>query len=65
MRTIKKYVVIRMLQVFKEKGCDTIDEAINLLNKELKNDTDVVFSWRWKINEFHKNYNYKYCWCAW
>lgn len=41
---IKKYQIISCLEIFKEKGCKTIDEAIKLLNKELKNDTDVVFT---------------------
>jgi len=46
MKTIKKFVVIKMLEVFKEKGCNTVDEVIELLNKELKNDNDTVFSWK-------------------
>ena len=46
MKTIKKFVVIKMLEVFKEKGCNTVDEVIELLNKELKNDNDIVFSWK-------------------
>lgn len=45
MKKIQKIIVIKMLEIFKEKGCNTIDETIDLLNKELKNDTDVVFSW--------------------
>lgn len=46
--TIKKFTVVKMLEIFKEKGCKTIDEAITLLNSELEKDTDIVFSW--KIN---------------
>lgn len=46
MKTIKKFVVIKMLEEFKEKGCNTVDEVIELLNKELKNDNDTVFSWK-------------------
>lgn len=46
MKTIKKFVVIKMLEVFKEKGCNTVDEVIELLNKELKYDNDTVFSWK-------------------
>ena len=46
MKTIKKFVVIKMLEAFKEKGCITINDVIELLNKELKNDDDVVFSWK-------------------
>lgn len=46
MKTIKKFVVIKMLELFKEKGCNTVDEVIELLNKELKNDNDTVFSWK-------------------
>ena len=48
MNKIKKFVVMKMLEVFKEKGCNTIDDVMNLLNKELKNDDDVVFSWKIK-----------------
>lgn len=46
MKTIKKYVIMKMLDVFKAKGCSTIDDIINLLNQELKNDDDIVFSWK-------------------
>ena len=46
MKQIKKIVVLKMLNVFKEKECKTIDDIINLLNKELKNDNDIVFSWK-------------------
>ena len=45
MKQIKKVVVLKMLELFKEKDCKTIDDIINLLNKELKNDDDMVFSW--------------------
>ena len=46
MKQIKKVVVLKMLNVFKEKESKTIDDIINLLNKELKNDNDIVFSWK-------------------
>ena len=46
MKQIKKVVFLKMLNVFKEKECKTIDDIINLLNKELKNDNDIVFSWK-------------------
>ena len=46
MKKIKKYQFFKMLELFKEKGCSSIDDIINLLNKELKNDDDVVFSWK-------------------
>ena len=46
MKNIKKYQMITFLEVFKEKNCKTIDEAIELLNKDLPNDTDVVFRWK-------------------
>lgn len=46
MNKIKKFVVMKMLEVFKEKGCNTIDDVMDLLNKELKNDDDIVFSWK-------------------
>lgn len=41
---IKKYQMISCLEIFKEKGCKTIDDAIELLNKELKNNIDIVFT---------------------
>lgn len=44
MKVIKKFMVIAILEVFKEKGCKSIDEAIVFLNKEVKNDTDIAFS---------------------
>lgn len=46
MKKIKKYQIIAFLEVFKEKGCKNIDDIINLLNKDLKNDEDTVFSWK-------------------
>lgn len=46
MNKIKKYQIIKFLEVFKEKGCNSIDDIIDLLNKELKNDTDIVFVWK-------------------
>lgn len=46
MKTIKKFVVIKMLEVFKEEGCNTVDEVIEFLNKEFKYDNDTVFSWK-------------------
>lgn len=46
MNKIKKYQIFKMLEIFKGKGCITIEDIINLLNDELKNDDDVVFSWR-------------------
>ena len=46
MKKIEKFVVIKMLEIFKKKDCTTIDDVINLLNKELKNNTDIVFSWK-------------------
>lgn len=45
MKKIKKFIFMRMMQVFEEKGCKTIEDIKILLNKELKNE-DVVFSWR-------------------
>lgn len=46
MKKIRKFEVIKMMDIFKEYNCKTIDDIINLLNKELKNDTDNVFAWR-------------------
>ena len=44
MTKIKKYQMIKVLEIFKEKNCNTLDEAIELLNKELKYDDDIVFT---------------------
>ncbi len=46
MNKIKKYQLIQFLEIFKEKKCKNIDDIIKLLNKELKNTDDVVFSWK-------------------
>lgn len=43
---IKKYQFIKFLKVFKEKECKSINDIIKLLNKELKNDDDIVFTWK-------------------
>lgn len=45
MKKIEKCITIKMLEIFKEEGCNTLDDVIDLLNKELKNDDDIVFSW--------------------
>lgn len=50
MRTLKKYVLIKILEIAKEKGLNTIDELIIDINKHCKNDTDVVFSWKFAKN---------------
>lgn len=46
MKTLKKYVLIKILEIAKEKGLNTIDELITDINEHCKNDTDVVFSWK-------------------
>lgn len=46
MNKIKKYQMIKFLEIFKEKKCKSIDDIIKLLNKELKNTDDIVFSWK-------------------
>lgn len=46
MGTLKKYVLIKILEIAKGKGINTIDELITDINKHCKNDTDVVFSWK-------------------
>lgn len=46
MSKIRKYQILAFLDVFEIKGCKTIKDIKNLLNKELKNDTDIVFKWR-------------------
>lgn len=53
MGTLKKYVLIKILEIAKGKGINTIDELITDINKHCKNDTDVVFSWKFggKKNE--------------
>ena len=46
MGTLKKYVLIKILEIAKGKGINTIDELITDINKHCKNDTEVVFSWK-------------------
>lgn len=46
MTKIRKYQVMTFLELFEIKGCKTIKDIRNILNKELKNDMDVVFQWR-------------------
>lgn len=46
MRTLKKRVLIKILEIAKEKGLNTIDELITDINKNCKNDTDVAVSWK-------------------
>jgi len=46
MKKIKKYELIKLLELMKEKECITIDDIIKLLNEDLKNDDDVVFLWK-------------------
>lgn len=46
MTKIRKYQIMAFLELFEIKGCKTIKDIKDLLNKELKNDTDVVFQWR-------------------
>lgn len=42
---IPKYVFMKMLEIFeKDYNCKTIEDIKNITNKELKNDTDIVFS---------------------
>lgn len=56
MKTLKKFVLIKILEIAKEKGLNTIDELIVDINKHCKYDTDVVFSWKLeeKISEKNK-----------
>lgn len=46
MVTLKKYVLIKILEIAKEKELNTIDELIADINKHCKNDTDVAVSWK-------------------
>ena len=46
MKQLKKVVFMKILEVFKEKNCKTIEDIENLINQELKNDEDIVFSWK-------------------
>lgn len=46
MKTLKKYVLIKILEIAKEKGLNTIDKLITDINKHCKNDTDIVVSWK-------------------
>lgn len=45
MNKIKKYQLIKFLKIFKEYGCNNIEDIIKLLNKDLENDDDIVFRW--------------------
>lgn len=53
MKILKKYVLIKILEIAKEKGLNTIDELIADINKYCQNDTDIVFSW--KIKKLERN----------
>lgn len=53
MKILKKYVLIKILEIEKEKGLNTIDELIADINKYCQNDTDIVFSW--KIKKLERN----------
>lgn len=46
MTKIRKYQVMAFLELFEIKSCKTIEDIRNITNKELKNDTDIVFSWK-------------------
>ena len=56
-KVFRKFEVINMLEVFKEKECNTIDEVMELLNKDLKNDTDTVFEFDFKKEKKHNERN--------
>ena len=43
MKKVNKREVIAILETFKEKQCNTIEEAIELIKKELEKDTDMAF----------------------
>lgn len=44
---IKKYQLIKILEILKEHyKCKTLEEAINLLNEEISNDTDIAFTFK-------------------
>jgi len=40
---IRKYILIKILEILKEYGCNTLDEAITKINEEIPNDTDIAF----------------------
>ena len=44
MRKIKKYEVLAMLDVFREKECETIDDIINLLNEDIEQEDATAFT---------------------
>ncbi len=46
MSKIRKYQLFKLLETFEKYGCRTIEDIKNLLNKDLKNDTDIVFIWK-------------------
>jgi len=43
MKKVNKREVIAILETFKEKQCKTIEEAIELIKKELKLNSDTAF----------------------
>ena len=45
MKKIKKYQIKAFLSAFIDMGCVTIDDILKLIDKELPNDNDVVFTW--------------------
>lgn len=46
MNRIKKYQLIQFLKEFENKNCKTIKDIIELIDKDLKNDDDIVFQWK-------------------
>lgn len=42
-KIFRKFEVIKMLKLFKQDGFSDIDQAIEMLNNNIRNDTDIVF----------------------
>ena len=46
MNKIPKFVLFKLLNIFEKHGCKTIEDIRNIINKDLKNNNDIVFQWK-------------------
>ena len=46
MNKIPKFVLFELLNIFENYGCKTIEDIRNIINKDLKNNNDIVFQWK-------------------
>lgn len=56
-KVYRKFEVIKMLELFKKDGFSDIEQTIEMLNKQLKNDTDTVFEFDFKKEKKHNESN--------